>query len=91
MGLLGWIFIGFVAGFVARVVVRPGRSYGCLGTIALGLAGSIVGGTVGNLLTNDGLDLAVSGMVGSILGAIGILAFLRITGRTDGTAHRPLR
>ncbi len=78
MGLFAWIAIGFFAGLIGRIVVRPGRQLGCLGTIAVGLAGSLVGGTIGNVLSGDGLDVAASGIVGSILGAVLILAIARL-------------
>ncbi len=78
VGVLAWIAIGLIAGLVARMVVRPGRHLGCLGTIAVGLAGSLVGGTVANVLAGDGLDVAASGIVGSILGAVLILALARL-------------
>ena len=78
MGIFAWIAVGLIAGLVARVVVRPGRHLGCLGTIAVGLAGSLVGGTLGNVLSGDGLDVAASGVIGSILGAVLILALARL-------------
>lgn len=77
MGVLAWIAIGFIAGFVARVVVRPGNHLGCLGTILVGLAGSVVGGTLGNVVGGDGFDVAMSGIVGSIVGAVIILVIVR--------------
>ncbi len=78
MGVLAWIAVGFIAGVVARIVVRPGRPLGCLGTIAVGLAGSLVGGTVANVLAGDGFDIAASGIIGSIFGAVLILALARL-------------
>ncbi len=78
MGLFAWVAVGLIAGLIARAVVRPGRSLGCLGTIAVGLAGSLVGGTLANVITGDGLDLAASGIIGSILGTILILALARL-------------
>ncbi len=78
MGLLAWIAVGLVAGVLARVVVRPGHHLGCLGTIAVGLVGSLVGGTLANVLSGDGLDVAASGIIGSALGAILILALARL-------------
>lgn len=78
MGLFAWIGIGFIAGLLARMVVRPGRNLGCLGTIAVGMVGSLVGGTLANVIAGDGADLAVSGFVGSVLGAILILALARL-------------
>ncbi|MDG2111003.1 MAG: GlsB/YeaQ/YmgE family stress response membrane protein, partial [Actinomycetota bacterium] len=69
---------GLIAGLVARAIVRPGRRLGCLGTTAVGLAGSLVGGTLANVLAGDGLDVAASGVVGSIFGAVLILALARM-------------
>lgn len=78
MALLAWIAIGFFAGLIARLFVHTGRRFGCLGTILLGMAGSLVGGALGSLLSDDGLELARSGFIGSIIGAIVILVVLRV-------------
>ncbi len=77
MGPLGWIFVGLVTGLVARVFVHTGRRFGCLGTILLGIVGSFVGGLLGSLLSGDGLDLEASGWIGSIVGAMVVLAVIR--------------
>jgi len=82
MGLLAWIAVGLIAGVIARIAVRPGHHLGCLGTIAVGLVGSLVGGTLSNVLTGDGLDVAPSGIVGSIIGAVLILALARLRNPT---------
>jgi uncharacterized membrane protein YeaQ/YmgE (transglycosylase-associated protein family) len=42
-GLLGWIVIGLIAGWLAGKIAR-GAGYGCITDIILGLVGSIVGG-----------------------------------------------
>ena len=46
--------------------------------IAVGLAGSVVGGTLANALAGRGTDIAAAGLGGSILGAILILALARL-------------
>ena len=74
MGLLAWIAVGFISGRIARILVRPGRRLGCTGTILLGVAGSLVGGTLANLLAGDGFDVSGSGIIGSVVGAVIILA-----------------
>lgn len=43
--LLGWIAIGLLAGWIAGKVSR-GAGFGCLGNIAIGLVGSILGGWI---------------------------------------------
>ena len=49
-GILGWIVFGLVVGVLAKLLV-PGRDPGgMLVTIALGIAGALVGGFLGRAL-----------------------------------------
>ncbi len=77
MGPVGWVFVGLVAGAIARVVVPTGRRLGCVGTIVLGMVGSLVGGLLGSVIADDGFALKTSGWIGSIIGAIVVLAIVR--------------
>jgi len=77
MVILSWIVIGFVVGALARLIVPTGRRYGCIGTVVLGIAGSAVGGLLASLLAGDGFDLRSSGFVGSVVGAVIVLVFVR--------------
>ena len=70
MGIIGWIVIGLIAGAIARWLMPGPDPMGWLGTILLGIVGSLVGGTLLNLLFGGGLELAASGILGSILGAL---------------------
>ena len=54
MGILTWIVLGLVAGWLAGQFMRGG--YGPVGDIVLGIVGAIVGGYVGGLFL--GRDLA---------------------------------
>jgi uncharacterized membrane protein YeaQ/YmgE (transglycosylase-associated protein family) len=42
-GLLGWIIIGLIAGWLAGKIAR-GAGFGCITDIILGLVGSVLGG-----------------------------------------------
>ena len=70
------LVIGLIAGAVARLLV-PGRDpIGILGTIALGVIGSFVGGFLANLIQYHTLSISSfhpSGIIGSIIGAIIVL------------------
>jgi uncharacterized membrane protein YeaQ/YmgE (transglycosylase-associated protein family) len=88
MGWLSWIVPGLIVGLIARVVVRPGRRFGCLGTILLGIIGSFVGGLIGSVISNDGFDLSPAGWVGSIIGAIVVLVIVRGASREPSTGSR---
>lgn len=73
MGIIGWIIIGLVAGAIARWLMPGPDPMGWLGTIVLGIVGSLVGGTLLNVLTGGGLELSAAGVLGSILGALIVL------------------
>jgi uncharacterized membrane protein YeaQ/YmgE (transglycosylase-associated protein family) len=63
--LLGWLVIGFLAGWLAGLLTR-GRGFGCLGNVAIGLLGAIVGGYLFQLLGVRG----PAGFLGSLLVAL---------------------
>lgn len=63
--LIGWIVIGFLAGWLAGVLTR-GRGFGCLGNVAVGLVGAVIGGYLFHLLGLRG----PAGFVGSLLVAL---------------------
>lgn len=81
MAILAWIAIGLIAGAVARLLVPGHDPIGCLGTIAVGLAGSLVGGAIGDLLTPGHQRFEPAGIIGSIVGAVIVLAVLRWSSR----------
>jgi uncharacterized membrane protein YeaQ/YmgE (transglycosylase-associated protein family) len=77
--------IGLVAGALARLLVPGPNPMGCLGTIALGIVGSFVGGFLGYLLFGEDISdgaVQASGIFGSIVGAvIVLLVFNAVSGR----------
>ena len=86
MGILGWIIIGLVAGAIARWIMPGADPMGWLGTMVLGIVGSLVGGTILNLVTGGGMELSAAGIVGSILGALLVLFVWRRMRPTGGLA-----
>jgi uncharacterized membrane protein YeaQ/YmgE (transglycosylase-associated protein family) len=51
VGIIAWIFLGLFAGLIARAIV-PGRTEpsGCLGTMAIGILGALIGGFIATAL-----------------------------------------
>lgn len=80
MGLIVFLIVGLIAGFIARALVPGPDPMGWLGTMVLGIIGSFVGGTLAALLFGGTLDLNASGLVGSIVGAIIVLLIWRAMG-----------
>ena len=76
------LIIGLICGAIARLLM-PGRDpIGILGTIALGIAGSFVGGFLQNLIeyhTASIHSFHAVGIIGSIIGAWVLLLLLRLT------------
>ena len=79
MGLLAFLIFGFVVGLLARALMPGRQSMGFGMTIVLGVVGSFVGGFLGSLLTNEPVRyLHRSGLIGSVIGALIVLAlFMR--------------
>jgi uncharacterized membrane protein YeaQ/YmgE (transglycosylase-associated protein family) len=80
MGVIGFLLVGLVAGFIARALVPGPDPMGWLGTMVLGIVGSLVGGTLAALLFGGTLELSAAGIVGSIIGAIIVLLVWRQVG-----------
>ena len=72
--LLGFILIALVAGYVANLLVGKGKGFETWELFVAGIVGSFVGGGILNLLLNGDFDLSISGLVGSTIGAIVVLA-----------------
>ena len=74
--IIGLLVIGLLAGFIARAIVPGRQSMTILQTLLLGIAGSFVGGFLSRLLFGGGDSLIQpSSWIGSIIGAVIVLAF----------------
>lgn len=75
MLILALIVAGMAIGWFAQFLL--GRGAGQTDwTMALvaGLAGSFVGGLLFSLISGDGIDIAPSGLIGSVVGAVIVTA-----------------
>ncbi len=74
-GVLWWLLVGLIAGFLASVVMRGG-GYGVVGDIIVGIIGAFIGGFLASLL-----GLGASGFIGTVIvafiGACILIAILR--------------
>lgn len=80
------LIVGAIAGFVARAVVPGPDPMGVLGTIVLGIVGSLIGGFLGYVLFHHDVShgaFQTSGLIGSIIGAvIALLVYRSVSGRS---------
>jgi uncharacterized membrane protein YeaQ/YmgE (transglycosylase-associated protein family) len=75
-GLIGWIIIGLLAGWLAGTISR-GRGFGCIVDVILGLIGAVVGGWIFTKL-----GIVAFGFIGSLaaatVGAVLLVAIARL-------------
>lgn len=77
--LIGWCIFGLIVGAIARFLVPGPQSLGCLGTIALGVVGSVVGGWLGSFLFGGQAErFQPAGFLGALIGAILVLGVARL-------------
>ena len=79
LGLISWIVLGALAGWLASVIMGTNERQGCLGNVVVGIVGAFIGGFVVNLLT--GADVVFGwnlwGFLAAVLGAVILLAIVR--------------
>lgn len=84
MGILAWIIVGLIAGWLAGLVVKGG-GYGVLGDIILGIVGALVGGFVASAVfgvPNAVNGLNITSIIVAFIGAVVVVWIFRaLTGR----------
>jgi uncharacterized membrane protein YeaQ/YmgE (transglycosylase-associated protein family) len=82
MSILMFILFGLIVGFLARAIMPGRQGMGFIATALVGIAGSFIGGFLGNMISGMPLlDLHASGFIGSIVGALLVLAIMSWSGR----------
>jgi len=84
MGILSWIVVGLIAGWLAGLVVKGG-GYGCVGDIIVGVIGGVLGGWIASYFFHMGDAMSginLESILVAFVGAVIFVVLLRlITGR----------
>jgi uncharacterized membrane protein YeaQ/YmgE (transglycosylase-associated protein family) len=85
MGILVWILVGIIAGWLSGLVMR-GSGYGIVGDITLGVVGALAGGFIASALFTIANPLTVvnlTALIAAFIGAVVVVALIRLiaTGR----------
>jgi len=72
--ILAILVLGLFAGWIAQLILGGARQIDWAQSLIAGLAGSFVGGLIGSLIAGDGIRFRPSGIIGSIVGALIVLA-----------------
>jgi len=83
MGLIGWIILGGLAGWVASMIMGNDKQQGVFGNIIVGIIGAGIGGFVVSLIGGEGITgFNIWSFVVALLGAIILIWLWRlITGK----------
>jgi len=85
MGIISWLVVGAIAGYIAGYLVKGDESFGIIGHIVLGIVGALIGGFVaglvlgGDYISGINITTIIVAVVGAIVAVVGYNA---IRGRT---------
>ena len=77
MGIISWLVVGAIAGWLAGMLVKGDESLGVIGHIVLGIIGGIVGGfiagalTGGDYITGINITTIVVAVIGAVIAVVG--------------------
>lgn len=74
MGLVGWIVLGGLAGWIASKFVGTDKQQGIVGNIVAGILGGVLGGWIFSLLGGAGVTgFNIWSLVVAVVGAVIVL------------------
>ncbi|QSX76819.1 GlsB/YeaQ/YmgE family stress response membrane protein [Lysobacter arenosi] len=82
MGILVWLIVGGIIGWVASLIMKTDAQQGMFLNIVVGIIGAFIGGWLGGMFglggdINDG-NFSMSGLLMSLVGAIVLLAIVNL-------------
>jgi uncharacterized membrane protein YeaQ/YmgE (transglycosylase-associated protein family) len=89
--MIGFIVAGLIIGALARLLIPGRQKIGLLWTLLLGLAGSVIGGTIANLIgTGDVMELNFIGFIVAVLCSVALLVTAERAGLGQGPDRKRL-
>ena len=82
MGILIWLIIGGVVGWLASIIMRTDGQQGIVLNVIVGIVGAFIAGLIhggGNINASNPLD--ISNILWSLLGAVILLAIVNLVRR----------
>ena len=82
MGILSWIVVGLIAGWLAGMVMKGG-GYGLVGDIIVGVVGGLLGGWIATTFLHIGAGMSginLESILVAFAGAVILLVLLRVLG-----------
>jgi uncharacterized membrane protein YeaQ/YmgE (transglycosylase-associated protein family) len=80
MGILSWIVVGLIAGWLAGQVMKGG-GYGLIGDVIVGVVGGLLGGWLATSVLHIGADvngINLESILVAFVGAVILLVLMRL-------------
>lgn len=79
MGILSWIILGGIAGWIASMFAKTNESMGILANIVVGILGALLGGFLFGLFGGDGVSgFNLYSLFVAIVGSFVLLMIVRM-------------
>jgi uncharacterized membrane protein YeaQ/YmgE (transglycosylase-associated protein family) len=79
MGIISWIVLGGIAGWLASIITKRNNQMGCITNIIAGVIGAGVGGWVFSLLGGQGVTgFNLPSLLVAFVGAVIVLAVVNL-------------
>ena len=79
MGIVGWIILGGLAGWLASILTGRNAKMGLVANIVVGVVGAFIGGTIMNLIGGAGVTgFNLWSLFVALLGAVVLLVFINL-------------
>jgi uncharacterized membrane protein YeaQ/YmgE (transglycosylase-associated protein family) len=79
MGVLTWIVVGIIGGWLGRLVVKGVGPGGVLGDLAIGVAGGLIGGWIFSWFGHLGVTgINIPSIIVAFVGSVILLLLVRV-------------
>ncbi|MEA3044484.1 MAG: hypothetical protein QOJ53_226 [Sphingomonadales bacterium] len=78
IGILVWLVVGGVVGWLASLIMRTDAQQGLLLNIVVGIVGAFIGGLIFNKGDINNAPLNVTAFIVSLIGAVILLAIVNL-------------
>jgi uncharacterized membrane protein YeaQ/YmgE (transglycosylase-associated protein family) len=79
MGIISWIILGGIAGWLASIITKRNDQMGCITNILAGIVGAFVGGWIASLFGFGGVTgLNLPSLLVAFAGAVVVLAGINL-------------
>ena len=86
MGILSWIVVGLIAGWLAGLVVKGG-GFGCVGDIVVGVIGGLIGGWIASYFFHMGDPMSGINLQSIVIAFVGAVILVFILRLFSGRRH----